>query len=73
MSNGNRIGAACWYQPSIGQKWVGGTLLAWGTDFEELNDQMGPIPVGIIEDDKTKCCYSIYVKRICFASIPPYV
>ena len=63
-------------------KWRGGHLrawstdhqefVAWSTDHEEVVD-LGPgmFPVGVIEDDDTGLCHSIYVERICFATVPP--
>jgi len=75
MADNNRIGEACWFKPAdisnghdLG-KWRGGRLRAWSTDCE--NESMAPFPVGVIEDDKTGMCLSIYVTRICFSAIPP--
>lgn len=38
-------------------KEIDGTFLAWGTDFEELNDCVGQFPVAIIENDDGTVCY----------------
>lgn len=71
----NRIGSACWYLPkksaSKDAVWQLGYLRQWSTDFIEFENGPGLYPVGVIEDDKTKCCHSIIVEDICFASIPP--
>lgn len=61
----------CWYQIATHAKWRGGKLHGWGTDCEGVEDGYAPFPAGIIEDDKTGCVHSIYVTRICFASVPP--
>ena len=76
MSDNNRIGAACWYKPDaragvMGGKWLGGKLRAWSTDHEETEEGPGLFPVAVIEDDQTGCCHSIYVTRVCFATVPP--
>jgi hypothetical protein len=80
MVGNNRISNACWYQPAdlnsassspLG-KWHSGTLRAWATDWEDFGENgRGQFPVGVIEDAKTGMCHSVYVSRICFASIPP--
>lgn len=72
----NRIGSACWYKlaDSPNMPWKGGTLRAWGTDFDQPNSESHEValfPVGVVEDDKTGLCHSVYVTRICFAAIPP--
>lgn len=66
----NRIGSSCWYKDTD-NTWTGGKLLSWSTDHVEGENGFGPYPVGVIEDEKTGCCKSIYVENICFASIPP--
>lgn len=66
----NRIGAACWYK-SNDNDWLPGTLRAWSTDHEEYDMGPGQVPVGVVEDDETGRCHSIYVERISFASAPP--
>lgn len=76
MSDTNRIGSACWYLPtafkqSLG-KWRPGHLRHWAVDFDEPGENgFMQFPVGVIEDDETGCCHSIYVDRICFALEPP--
>jgi hypothetical protein len=77
-SNPNRIGSACWYQPAgpsiPPQKWRGGILRMWGTDFDQPNgggEEVALFPVAVIEDDETQKCVSIYVTRVCFAANPP--
>jgi len=72
----NRIGSACWYHlPNISNRpnnpWRGGKLRAWSTDHEEFETGPGLIPVGVIEDDMTGECHSIYVANICFVALPP--
>ena len=76
----NRIGDACWYQladlnsasSSPLSKWRGGRLRMWATDWEDFGEN-GPaqFPIGVIEDDKTGMCHSVYVSRICFGTVPP--
>jgi len=64
----------CWYQRAPYRKdlapWRGGIVHAWGTDNQSDEVSM-PIPVGVVEDDKTGTVHSVYVERICFASVPP--
>ena len=71
----NRIGSDCWYKPrdaKLHKKvWRAGTLRAWSTDFVELESGPALFPVGVIEDDKTGLCQSVYVAHICFAAVPP--
>ena len=74
--NENRIGAACWYKPADTKQpsaWLAGHLRMWGTDFDEPggSGEYIQFPVGVIEDDVTGLCHSIYVTRICFAAVPP--
>jgi hypothetical protein len=70
MKTANRIGCSCWYQLATSQAWRAGILRAWSIDYENC-DFTQQFPVGIIEDDETEMCQSIYVKRICFAEFPP--
>ena len=68
----NRIGSSCWYRsfdPATKTltDWKTGKLMAWSTD----NEEMGPFPVGVVEDDRTGMCHSVFVERICFAAVPP--
>ena len=68
----NRIGSSCWYRtvdPAVKTltDWKMGKLRSWSTDSEEL----GPFPVGVVEDDRTGLCHSVFVERICFAAVPP--
>ena len=76
----NRLGEACWYRQADAKpgsshtagKWRVGRLRAWSTDHQEFVDSgPGMFPVGVIEDDETGLCHSIYVERICFATVPP--
>ena len=70
----NRVGSSCWYRRFDDNKWSGwctGRLLAWSTDYQELENGVGNYPVGIIEDYATMCCFSIIVTQICFAAVPP--
>lgn len=74
----NRIDGACWYRRSPGLrvprqewKWTWGILRAWSTDYQEFESGPGMYPVGVVEDDKTGCCFSVHVEDICFAAIPP--
>ena len=60
---------ACWFRLADGHKWLGGTLHAWGTDFEEFESGPGLLPVGIVEDNCGDV-HSVYVNRITFASCP---
>ena len=77
----NRIGAACWYKPAdvktkysvASGEWRGVYLRAWSTDHEEFESGPGPFPVGVVEDEKTGQCHSIYVTRICFNTEPPRI
>lgn len=71
---GNRIGAECWYKIADGpcSEWRRGWLRAWSTDHERCaEDGEWPIPVGVIEDQETLYCLSVYVERICFADEKP--
>lgn len=36
---------------------IEGNFLAWGSDFEEMNDGIGQYPVAIIEKDDGTVCY----------------
>jgi len=74
----NRIDCACWYRKSPGHKvpraewkWIGGTLRAWGTDYQEFESGPGMYPVAVVEDGKSGCCLSVHVEDVCFASVPP--
>jgi hypothetical protein len=69
MSN-NRIGDACWYLFNGNAR--NGIFRAWGQDTEEYNGGPGTIPVGVVEDDATKCLASVPVNNICFAAVPPW-
>lgn len=77
MADSNRIGEVCWFRLADGKpgtevgKWRRGRLYEWSTDFEELYPNVALFPVGVVEDTETGLCHSIYVTRICFASIPP--
>ena len=72
----NRIGSSCWYRsfnPATKtlSNWKTGKLRAWSTDHEEYESGPGLIPVGVVEDDRTGLCHSVFVERICFAAAPP--
>ena len=79
MPDNNRIGSACWYRLAKFREseqapegpWKTGHLRAWSTDHEENTSGFGPFPVGVVEDDLTGLVHSIYVRRICFAAVPP--
>ena len=60
------------------KEWRRGTLLAWGTDYEELRDSVGlhPVgvglyPVGVIEDGKTSAVHSVPVHLLNFSDVRP--
>lgn len=74
MSN-YRIGDLCWFK-KINLKegtirWIRGALLAWSSDFEELNQGIGQYPVGVLEDLETNLVISHPVHLISFASSQP--
>jgi hypothetical protein len=46
-------------------------VLHWSTDHEEYENGPGPIPVGVVEDDETRKCHSVYVGMINFALEKP--
>ena len=76
MDKANRIGAGCWYRladnPMVeAGKWRLGTLRSWGEDYDEFESGPGMFPVGVIEDDVSGLCSSVYVSRICFSAMPP--
>jgi hypothetical protein len=68
--NNNRIGDPCWYL--FNGKARGGVLRMWGQDHQEYDSGPGIIPVGVVEDDVTRCLVSVYVNNVCFASVPPW-
>lgn len=69
MAAKTRVGTACWYM--MDGKWLGGRLLCWGHDSEICDDGVLTFPVGVIEDDASCRCVSVYVNEICFGTIPP--
>jgi hypothetical protein len=66
MTNNNRIGDACFYQPAYGDPFRCGRLLAWSTDHVECEHGYGNFPVGVIEDTETGEVHSVYAERITF-------
>lgn len=52
-------------------EWRRGTLLAWGTDYEELRDGVGLYPVGVIEDGETSAVHSVPVHLLKFSDVCP--
>ena len=66
----DQIGEACWwYLPN--NHWRRGKVLAWSTDYEELNAGIGQFPAGIVEDFDTCRLHSVPVNQITFSSQPP--
>ncbi len=62
-----KLPRACWFK--IDKDWFGGTLHAWGQDYEEFVSGPGMFPVGVIEDEAGKV-HSIHVDSITFGAIP---
>lgn len=71
MPDTNRIGASCWYEDNMTGVWRAGWLRCWSTDHNAPENNTEPFPVGVIEDESTGRCHSIYVEGICFAAVPP--
>lgn len=72
--NGNRIDhlewnnplpRACRFKIKESDDWMTGTLHAWGQDHDMCAGQIGPYPVGIVEDEAGEM-HSLYVEAITF-------
>jgi hypothetical protein len=71
----NRIGESCWWQFIQLRQGINefrrGRILAWSTDFEDLQDGKGQYPVAIIEDLESGKVHSIPVELIRFCEHQP--
>ena len=65
-SDGNRIGAACWYCSKGKAK--AGHLRMWS----HCNDEQMGGPVAVVEDDQTLIPTTVDVDKVCFAAVPPW-